>query len=133
MQLKPPSKVVIKSTDNKGWGCFASDRILAGEIIEECHLVGLPIKPGEPSSLLIDYRFNWPKSASEWVEQVIPLGFGCIYNHNDDNNAVWQDHPEHHKVFQFIAIRDIEPGEEICTYYGPSSYWQDGRNHTNVV
>lgn len=132
MELKTSTKVTVKMTENKGWGCFATDKIYEGEIIEECHLLTLPLNPGEPSTLFIDYRFNWPQNAPEWLEQVLPLGNGCIYNHSNDNNATWRDHPEY-KAFQFVAVKDIEPGEEICTYYGGDSYWDDGREHTEVV
>lgn len=131
MELKTSTKVSVKMTEKKGWGCFATDKIAEGEVIEECHLLTLPLSPGEPSSLFIDYRFNWPQG-SDWVEQVLPLGNGCIYNHSDNNNATWRNHPEY-KAFQFVAVKDINPGEEICTYYGDGSYWGDGRDNIEVV
>lgn len=123
MKLKVATKVEVKDSPGKGLGVFATNYILAGEVIEECHLVTLPIPNGEPSDMLIDYRFNWPQD-SETQEQVIPFGNGCIYNHNDNNNAIWRDHPRY-KAFQFVAIKDIHPGEEICTYYGGDDYWNE--------
>ena len=81
--------------------------------------------------LFNDYRFNYP-TQGEIEELVIPFGYGCIYNHSNDNNAIWKDHP-YYKAFQFIAVKDIEPGEEICTYYGGDSYWNDGRNHVSLL
>jgi len=131
MELKVASKIAIKESPGKGLGCFATKKIFAGEIIEECHLLTLPIPKGEPSNLFNDYRFNWPQKG-ELEELVIPLGYGCIYNHSNKNNAVWQDHP-YYKAFQFVAIRDIEPGEEVCTYYGSDAYWNDGRNHVEIL
>jgi len=131
MKLKVANKIEIKESVCKGYGVFAIDVIEPGEIIEECHLLTLPINKGEASDLLIDYRFCWPVS-SDWQEQVIPFGYGCIYNHSNDNNAFWQDHPET-KAFQFIANRRILPGEEICTYYGDSNYWADGRDNIIVL
>jgi SET domain-containing protein len=131
MKLKTADKIEIKIATGKGYGVFATELIEAGEVIEECHLLTLPIERGESSALLIDYRFCWPCS-TDWTEQVIPLGYGCIYNHSNDNNAFWQDHPET-KAFQFIAKRRILPGEEICTYYGDSTYWEDGRTSTSVI
>jgi SET domain-containing protein len=131
MKLKTADKIEIKIAEGKGYGVFATSVIEAGEVIEECHLLTLPIERGEASGILVDYRFCWPCSA-DWTEQVIPLGYGCIYNHSNDSNAFWQDHPET-KAFQFIAKRRILPGEEICTYYGDSTYWEDGRASTIVV
>ena len=131
MELKVASKITVKESPGKGLGCFATKKIFEGEIIEECHLLTLPIVPGEPSSLFNDYRFNYPQFG-DLEELVLPLGYGCIYNHNDNNNAKWQDHP-YYKAFQFVAVRDIEPGEEICTYYGNNAYWEDGRSHVDIL
>lgn len=132
MELKPPTKVIVKMTPHKGWGCFATEKIHADEIIEECYLLTVPMNPGEASSLFIDYRFNWPQGEGQWEEQVLPVGYGCVYNHSNDSNATWRNHPEC-KAFRFIATRDIEKGEEICTYYGGDSYWEDGRGNTEVI
>ena len=131
MELKVASKITVKESPGKGLGCFATKKIFAGEVIEECHLLKLPIEPGEPSSLFNDYRFNYPQGR-ELEELVLPLGYGCIYNHSNNNNAIWQNHP-YYRAFQFVAIRDIEPGEEICTYYGDGSYWDDGRTHIEIL
>ena len=130
MKLKIATKIEIKESVGKGYGVFAIDVIEAGEIIEECHLLTLPITKRESSTLLQDYRFCWPVSP-DWQEHVIPLGYGCIYNHSDNNNAYWQYHPDT-KAFQFVAKRRILPGEEICTYYGDASYWADGRDNITV-
>ena len=126
MKLKLASKVEIKTSPGKGMGVFATDYILEGEIIEECHLITLNIPLLEPSEILSDYRFLYPISG-EHVEHVIPSGYGCIYNHNDNNNAFWRDHPRY-KLFQFIAKKNITIGEEICTYYGGEEYWSE-RNY----
>jgi SET domain-containing protein len=131
MKLKTASKIEIKESPGKGYGVFAIDVIEAGEIIEECHLVSLPISKGEASDILINYRYCWP-CTEDWQEQVVALGYGSIYNHSDDNNAFWQDHPSA-KAFQFIANRRILPGEEICIYYGDSSYWADGRDDISLI
>ena len=130
MKLKIATKIEIKSSPGKGLGVFATEEIIQGEIIEECHLVSLPIKANQPSDLLTDYRFLWP-ALGDHIEHVIPLGYGCIYNHSDSNNAKWVDHPRY-KAFQFIAVKDIEPGEEICTYYGNDQYWEE-RNYINKI
>ena len=115
IKLQGPLKCEVKESPGKGLGVFATEFIKEGELIEECHLVTLDI-PYCFTNILEDYRFNWPQGHSP-TEQVVVLGYGSIYNHSNENNARWQDHPEH-KAFQYIAIKDIHPGEEICTYYG---------------
>lgn len=133
MKLKAPLSCEVRMTENKGWGVFATNFIAKDSIIEECYVLTIPQNSIQhDSSLFLDYRFNWPQG-TEWKEQVLPMGLGWVYNHSNNNNAFWRDHPEYERVFQFVANRNIYPGEEICTYYGDNSYWEDGRTHTNIV
>lgn len=130
IRLKVATKIEVKESPGKGLGVFATEKIYTREIIEECHLLTLPITKGESTSLLIDYRFNYPQG-DDWNEQVVALGYGSIYNHSDKPNVTWETHPKY-KAFQFIATRDIEVGEELCTYYGSDSYWNDGRSNIEI-
>ena len=120
--LQPPRKVEVRESSIHGFGVFAVEKIYKDEIIEECHLLTIPFKLGEFNNFLINYKFNYP-STGKLEEYVIPLGNGCIYNHSNNNNATWKTNKKH-KTFQFYAIRDIEPNEEVCTYYGDSTYWE---------
>lgn len=68
------------------------------------------------------YYFKWfppnvPKEGGESIQyQVLPLGYGPIYNSaNGRNNASWEVLG---KTFVFRATRDIHPGDEIFTFYG---------------
>ena len=98
-----------------------------------CPFLALPNVQGEPSSLFIDYRFNFPSGpGSNWTEQVLSLGYGSLYNHSDQNNAYWYS-DNTRRTFNFVAKRDIEAGEEIFTYYGSDNYWNEGRKHTEVI
>jgi len=138
MKIKLATKVEVKTSPGKGMGVFATSKILAGELIEECHLIFLDLPMQNTPSFLEHYRFYYPQKPKQtlrgalgltsppgmrtaapiqYEDYVIPSGYGCIYNHDNNSNAFWQDHPKH-KTFQFIAKRDINPGEEICTYYG---------------
>jgi SET domain-containing protein len=130
MNLLVPTKIEIKNTPGKGFGVFATDVIEIGEVIEECHLVTLPIKQGDISDLLADYRFAYPLGSEYW-EHVVVLGYGSIYNHSNSNNAAWRNHPIL-RAFQFYAVKQIQPGEEICTYYGGDSYWKE-RSSVTII
>ena len=130
MNLLIPTKIEIKPSPGKGMGVFAIDVIQKDEVIEECHLVKLPTKKWEKSKLLDDYRFCYPQGPN-WEEYVIPLGYGCIYNHSNEANAFWRSNLEK-QTFEFVANRVIDKDEEICTYYGGVSYWEDGRTNTEV-
>jgi len=132
-KLYPPLKCEVKKTRDKGWGVFATNPIYKDELIEECHLLSIPSEALESyPSLYLDYRFNLPVGTDHVTDLVLPLGFGCIYNHSDNNNAYWREHPTLDRIFQFIATKDIQAGDEICTYYGGGQYW-DKRTHIKIV
>lgn len=124
MKIFPPTKVYISESPLHGFGVFAKEPIEANEVIEETPLLDLGINVGEWSTLFSDYRFDWPTGAGQnWEKQVLPWGYGCIYNHSDTPNAYWRSH-KGRGTFEFVARRRIERDEEICTFYGGPEYWQ---------
>jgi len=119
--FKVPTKIRIDHSEGKGLGVFAIDKILKDEIIEECHYVIIPTD----DTVLLDYRFILPIHENDEINEcIIPFGYGCIYNHSNNNNADWR-FPTDHKAVTFYATKDIEIGEEICTYYGGREYWDN--------
>ena len=130
-RIDTPHKIYIDKSPIHGWGVFAKFDIFENEVIEECPVLTLPIQKGESTSLLIDYRFNWPQGL-EYEEQVVGLGYASLYNHSDDANAYWISDIDK-KTFKFIANKNIKSGQEIFIWYGDSNYWNDGRNHTQVI
>ena len=54
-------KIYVDKSPVHGCGVFAKEDIVEGEVFEECPVLTLPIEKGEVTSLLIDYRFNWPQ------------------------------------------------------------------------
>jgi SET domain-containing protein len=133
MRINPPYKVYLAKSSVHGWGVFASEKIHKDEIIEEAPIYDLGMSNGESNPIMIDYRYNWPQgSGGNWTKQVITWGYGCLYNHSNQSNAYWRSNLEN-ETFEFVANRDIEIDEEIFTYYGGVSYWEDGRTKTNVL
>ena len=124
-------RVYIDKSPVHGWGVFAACDINEGDVIEECPVIKLPIEKGEVTSLLIDYRFNWPQG-NDWQEQVLAFGYGSLYNHSNDPNAFWVSDTEN-RTFKFVSNREIKQGEEIFVWYGDVGYWTDGRTHTQVI
>jgi SET domain-containing protein len=128
IQLVSPRKVIVKTSPGRGLGCFASEKIFKDEIFEETYL--LRTKSGEFS----DYMFKYPKK--DHTHLVLPTGFGSIYNHSNSPNATWRDHPNIdpnlYEIFQFYALKDIEEGEEIFTYYGGEGYWASRKGVTLI-
>ena len=116
-----------------GMGVFADKLIFEGDIIEETPIFDIGMKNGETSLCAIDYRFNWPQdSGGNWQKQVIAGGFGSFYNHSETPNAAWRSNLER-GTFEFTAVKMIHPDEEITTWYGDSTYWNDGRNQIEII
>lgn len=130
MEIKPPTKIVIKLSPIQGYGVFATEDIMVGEVIEEAPLHMLPMNRGEVSDCMIDHRFNYPKNEF-WTHQAVAWGYGSLYNHSENANADWRDNHQN-KTFEFYAVKPINEGEEIFLYYGDSNYWNDGRTHTEI-
>lgn len=131
MIIKPTNKIYVNKSPIHGNGVFASQPIKKGEVIEVCPVIDIEFKEGEISDILINYRFNWPHGTKP-EKQVIPTGYGMIYNHSNTPNANWTTKYSDN-CFEFFAVKDIEIDEEICTYYGDESYWNYGRTNTKVI
>ena len=132
MRIDIPSKIYVDNSPIHGLGVFAKEQILVDEIFEICPVIDLGMKFGESSHILIDYRFNWPQGVNEWTKQVVTAGFGMLYNHSNNSNANWRSNFDTNS-FEFYATKDINPGDEIFVWYGDINYWNDGRNHTNII
>jgi SET domain-containing protein len=108
-------KIIVKDSSVHGKGVFAVDKISSGEIIEECHFIHLNENDfSKLDSALKEYTFCWPLFNNN--SHAVVLGFGSIYNHSDNNNAIWTTNIDK-RYFIFIAIKDIYPGDEIFTNY----------------
>lgn len=130
MKIFPPKKIYINKSEIHGYGVFANEPIEIGELIEETPIHDLKIIKGESSSLMLDYRFNWPQGVGgNWEKQVLAWGYGSLYNHSQSPNAYWRSNIEN-ETFQFIASKKIEKDEEIFVWYGDINYWNDGRTNT---
>lgn len=127
ISLIPPRKILVRESSGMGLGCFATEKISEGEVFEECYLISAS------DSIHQDYYYRWPKNTN--TNLVIALGFGSIYNHSDQPNADWRDgslEDGAYRIFQFYALRDILPGEEIFIYYGGDDYW-NARPYKNKI
>jgi SET domain-containing protein len=116
--IQVPTRIEIKESPNKGLGVFAKEKIFSGETIEITPLIKL--NTPHDSDVLFDYRFYYKTQDNDMI-YVVVLGYGSLYNHSDQNNAGWRNGKS--MTFEFFALRDIEPGEEICTNYGGTDYF----------
>ncbi|MEO0453159.1 MAG: SET domain-containing protein-lysine N-methyltransferase [Verrucomicrobiota bacterium] len=114
-----------------GFGVFASEFIPTDTLIEECHYIRY--RRDECQSMkLNDYVYEMPETQETPEEDklcnALVLGFGSIYNHSSENNAMYLFDSEKN-VFIYQSTRDIQPDEQIFISYGEK--WWETRNHSN--
>lgn len=115
----------IRESPGKGRGVFAKAPISAGESIEIAPVIpfGSHEWPLMTGLALDDYTYCWGKDA-QGVAGAFALGYGSLYNHDYSPNAYYVRHLAE-RVVQFIARRDIQPGEEITINYNGDPDCQD--------
>jgi len=118
MEIIPPSKVKIVEVEGKGRGVVAVEKIKKGEIIETCPIIEISEKEKqfvESQSDVLKYYYLIQEDLKRCC---IMLGYGSVYNHSQNPNADI-DYPDEksEKYLQFVALRDIKPGEEIVYDY----------------
>ncbi len=102
-------------TGRHGRGVFAARHFAEGEEVEVCPTLELP--DDTITGLLGDYVFG---SGNEGASLLL-LGFGMLYNHDADANLEYVEAGD--RLIAFLALRDIEPGEELTIDYG-REWWE---------
>lgn len=107
--------VAVGATRSRGRGMFAVRKIAKGDTIERAPVIVIPAKqwPGVQPSILSNYAFDWGENDEH---AVIALGHVSIYNHSYRPNAQLVQLPVE-LMMEVVALKDIEPGEEITINY----------------
>jgi uncharacterized protein len=108
----------IRLCAGKGRGVFAQRHIKEGETIEQAPVLIIPACQWEDieKTVLFDYCFSFGKDETD---AAIALGYGSLMNHSYSPNASYIKRTEE-MVIEFVALRDILEGEEICVNYNGS-------------
>jgi len=105
----------VKLIEGKGRGVFTDKKISAGDIIESSPVIEFP--EGEwdhvSETVISYYCYLWGEDLKIGA---LALGYGSLYNHSYKPNAIYIRKVSE-KVIDFVAIRDIEAGEEITINY----------------
>lgn len=118
----PPVKIVLGKSAIHGIGVFATQSIQPGELVERCPMVPLSFRTNyHKDSKLYEYLYSNGEHNSESEKHGYPmcmvLGYGMIYNHQDNPNANWKFNWAENYT-DLVAQRFIAKGEEIFTHYG---------------
>jgi D-alanine-D-alanine ligase len=113
----------IRSSPGKGRGVFAQHSYQPGELIERSPALVLSSVESEiiEKTILDNYCYVWGENRDQ---AAMLLGYGSLYNHSYDPNAVYVRRPELQEI-HFVARRRIAPGEEIKINYNGLPESQD--------
>jgi SET domain-containing protein len=109
------SSIAIATFPGKGRGVVAQRQFRAGETIERPPVIVIPREQVAliRETKLASYYYEWGDDDDQGA---IALGYGSLYNHSYEPNARFEFH-EDQDCLEFIALRDIERGEEITINY----------------
>lgn len=112
----------IRPSPGKGRGVFAKRPFKEGELIERAPVIPIPgYEEPDKGTVLFDYAYGW---GTDLKDSALVLGFGSLYNHSYTPNGYYVRREEEFCI-DFIAIKEILPGEEIMVNYGGSPDAQD--------
>ncbi|MEZ4860554.1 MAG: SET domain-containing protein [Caldilineaceae bacterium] len=102
----------IQSVAGKGRGVFAQEFIRQGEIFECAAVIVLPAMQWGyvERTELFNYCYAWGEDSA------LALGYGSLFNHSYQPNAVYVKQFDAQRI-DYMALRDIAPGEEITINY----------------
>ena len=104
--------IQVKKSEIHGKGVFAVNDIKKNKIIEICNI--LEVKRRKVKGIFKDYVFRKNRKKS-----FLALGYGSLYNHSNDNNAIVEYEND---LLYILAVKDIKKGQEIFINYG-DNYW----------
>lgn len=99
----------------KGRGVVAQRPFRAGETIERPPVIVISREEVAliRETRLASYYYEW---GADCRQGAIALGYGSLYNHSYEPNARFV-FCEDEECLEFVALREIEPGEEITINY----------------
>ncbi len=97
-------------------GLIATEKIFKNQIIERCPAIIYPKNPLVIEQTIFDhYVFDWDET-----HEALALGYGSLCNHSYERN-VEVDFDTAKSEIIYIALRDIQIGEELLINYNDDS------------
>lgn len=129
-----PTKIRLGYSNVHFRGIFATEDIEKDEIIERCPVAVLAWRTNyQKDPVVWEYMYTNSCPCEECKRHgahfVMVMGYGQIYNHQDNNNASMNINIKQ-KLADVVAKRKISKGEEIFVSYG-QTYFQ-GRNKISL-
>jgi uncharacterized protein len=114
----------IASFPARGRGVIADERIAAGTLVERSPVLVIPPehRAASDATIVFTYVFMWEHGTVEEDlykhegRAAIALGYTSLLNHSYTPNCEFIRHIDE-LVIDLVALRDIEPGEELTIDY----------------
>jgi len=105
----------IVRVQGKGRGIVAGRHIGQGEVLETAPVVVIPAREWTfvEQTVIARFSFAWDDDRGS---AAVALGRGSIFNHSYTPNVAAEKSLST-RVIRFVALRDIEPGEELTLNY----------------
>jgi hypothetical protein len=105
----------VRPVPGKGRGVFARRRFAPGELVERAPVLVVPAVDWVyvAGTVLSRYCFRFGPAP---LDAAVALGCGSLYNHSYRPNAFYLRRLEAEAI-DFVALRGIEPGEEVTINY----------------
>jgi uncharacterized protein len=127
IQPVPNDRIEIRTSPGRGRGIFAREPIAPGTLIETAPVIVLssPDCPTLDQTIIYDYYFHWDGDPDGEGRGALALGLVTLCNHSSRPRArVERNHAR--LTLDLVAIRQIEPGEEVTIDYG-CALWFEAR------
>ena len=104
-----------------GRGIFAARKLVPFELLHVAPCIRMPRVEYDAHgrhTVLEEYLFNAPDGS-----RLLALGLGSLFNHSRQPNVDYRiGSSEENAICFYVGHRAIEPGEELCIYYGPDEH-----------
>jgi len=110
-----PSLLRVVPVPGKGRGVRAGRRLSCGEVVDAAPVVVIPSRQRRmvEQTVLAQFSFVWD---DETGSTAVALGRGSLFNHSYEPNVAAEKRIAA-RMIHFIALREIEPGEELTLNY----------------
>ncbi len=127
---QPNDAIYVAISPIHGRGVFAQKAIKSGTILEECPVIKMKLEEMTVRKhMLLNYYAFMIDEQQEYTG--IALGYGSLYNHADNYNAVYY-YDNEKELMIFEAVQAIAKNQEITiNYLGSDSSGQTIENWIN--
>jgi len=116
------NEIEIRKSPLHGYGVFAKEDIMSGEILEECHYTKLSLK--DLNNFDSSYTYWWDENKDDKPRKphdfrAFVFGYASIYNSVDNikDKMVKYYTDKKNNLFIFEAVKDIKKDQEILSWY----------------